>query len=116
MYARFYYGGRPPTIEGDNVIDPGEVLEFTVDVDASRLSAGDQFRNCVTIEFFEEPSGTNNYSCVTTRVVNGSDAHGDLVPDTRDNCPTEANARQEDRDKDGFGDVCDSKPKNKNKH
>ena len=35
------------------------------------------------------------------------DSDGDGVPDNNDNCPTEANAGQEDIDLDGTGDVCE---------
>ncbi len=38
----------------------------------------------------------------------GGDADGDGVPDSSDNCPTVANAGQQDQDGDGKGDVCDS--------
>ncbi|MBM4354140.1 MAG: hypothetical protein FJ109_10155 [Deltaproteobacteria bacterium] len=35
------------------------------------------------------------------------DDDGDGVPDGADNCPLEANPKQEDVDEDGFGDLCD---------
>ncbi len=35
------------------------------------------------------------------------DRDGDGVPDVADNCQNTSNPKQEDRDKDGFGDVCD---------
>ena len=38
------------------------------------------------------------------------DIDGDLIPNQIDNCPTVANPRQEDTDKDGKGDVCDNCP------
>jgi len=39
-----------------------------------------------------------------------ADVDGDGVPDTRDNCPTIANADQLDTDGDGIGDACDQCP------
>ncbi len=36
------------------------------------------------------------------------DDDGDGVPNTRDDCPVDTNAEQEDADADGFGDVCDA--------
>jgi hypothetical protein len=38
------------------------------------------------------------------------DSDGDGVPDSRDNCPFDANPDQADRDGDGVGDVCDICP------
>ncbi len=35
------------------------------------------------------------------------DVDGDREPDVTDNCPTEANADQQDADRDGLGDACD---------
>jgi parallel beta-helix repeat protein len=39
-----------------------------------------------------------------------SDADGDGVPDSSDNCPNASNANQTDTDGDGTGDACDSTP------
>lgn len=38
------------------------------------------------------------------------DTDGDGIPDSADNCPTEANPDQSDLDFDGLGDVCDPTP------
>ncbi len=38
------------------------------------------------------------------------DADGDLLPDFQDNCPSDANAGQQDADADGAGDLCDCAP------
>ena len=38
------------------------------------------------------------------------DADKDGIPDSKDNCPRDANTDQADRDKDGIGDVCDNCP------
>jgi hypothetical protein len=35
------------------------------------------------------------------------DGDGDGIPDSSDNCPSDANASQEDTDQDGVGDACD---------
>ena len=41
------------------------------------------------------------------------DSDGDGVSDNMDNCPTQQNPDQHDRDQDGLGDPCDSKPNTK---
>jgi hypothetical protein len=38
------------------------------------------------------------------------DSDGDIIPDSHDNCPWDANAKQEDYDGDGWGDACDRCP------
>ena len=38
------------------------------------------------------------------------DTDGDGVPDDGDNCPDDSNAGQDDRDRDGLGNVCDPCP------
>jgi DNA-binding beta-propeller fold protein YncE len=40
------------------------------------------------------------------------DTDGDGIPDSSDNCPSQANPDQNDMDKDGMGDVCDPFPAN----
>ena len=49
------------------------------------------------------------YGCdsATNACVVATDADGDMVPDSSDNCPTVANPLQTDTDGDGSGDVCD---------
>ncbi|GMU03227.1 hypothetical protein KH5H1_73480 [Corallococcus caeni] len=42
--------------------------------------------------------------------LNKLDTDGDGVPDGDDNCPNTVNVDQADKDKDGFGDVCEPKP------
>jgi Thrombospondin type 3 repeat len=39
-------------------------------------------------------------------LARGPDTDGDLVPDSTDNCPFEANPLQEDTDENGIGDAC----------
>jgi hypothetical protein len=41
---------------------------------------------------------------------NGSDADGDHVPNSQDNCPGIVNPDQADNDKDGLGNACDASP------
>lgn len=41
-----------------------------------------------------------------------TDADGDGVPDSRDNCTAVANANQRDSDSDGYGDACDADANN----
>ncbi|RMD99429.1 MAG: hypothetical protein D6812_11670 [Deltaproteobacteria bacterium] len=42
------------------------------------------------------------------------DEDGDLIPDSRDNCPLDANPDQSDLDLDGLGDTCDCAPEDTN--
>ena len=51
---------------------------------------------------------TNNRLTVTYDLP---DTDGDVIDDCADNCPTVANAGQEDGDGDGVGDVCDNCPR-----
>lgn len=48
-----------------------------------------------------------NYSCRPEKTVQVADKDKDGVPDDEDNCVDIANKYQEDKDKDGKGDVCD---------
>jgi len=43
-----------------------------------------------------------------TNTEDTKDTDGDTIPDVRDNCPTKANTKQTDTDKDGLGDACDN--------
>jgi hypothetical protein len=57
------------------------------------------------------PYGTDSHFQI--QVVSSiplSDADGDGLPDTSDNCPALANPAQSDLDNDGMGDVCDPYP------
>jgi len=42
-----------------------------------------------------------------TSALASLDVDGDIIPDSQDNCPDDANATQDDNDSDGLGDVCD---------
>ena len=45
---------------------------------------------------------------VVAQTVNASDADGDGIADTVDNCPNTANRAQRDTDDDGMGNACDN--------
>ena len=45
---------------------------------------------------------------VIAQTVNASDADGDGIADTVDNCPNTANRAQRDTDDDGMGNACDN--------
>lgn len=51
-----------------------------------------------------------------TVTANALDRDNDGIPDSVDNCPSIYNPDQLDTDHDGFGDLCDAFPRNKNKH
>lgn len=59
-------------------------------------------------------AGFNPGSVTITRILNDSD--GDGIADVSDNCPSVANANQADKDRDGYGNVCDRFPNNPSKH
>jgi hypothetical protein len=54
-------------------------------------------------------SGTGNISFNPGPGIS-PDADSDTIPDSTDNCPSDANADQSDTDSDGTGDACDSTP------
>ncbi len=63
---------------------------------------------CASGQRYDTTAGNGLAStCVPVPPV---DTDGDGVPDTIDNCPTIANATQEDGDMDGHGDACDDCP------
>src|SRR3989344_6741908 len=68
----------------------------TIDVDFTPVGLA-------TGNFLAESSSTP----VTIVAAAPTDAEGDGIADTLDNCPAVNNPRQEDTDGDGFGDACD---------
>ncbi len=70
-----------------------------------RLQGGDTLIACTE---HANPGGSHQHNTCT------ADTDNDGVPDGADNCRFVANADQEDRDGDTFGDVCDSCPDDPN--
>lgn len=56
------------------------------------------------------PDGGEDAAVDMTPDMRPTDTDGDLIPDPDDNCPDDANPEQEDRDRDGLGDLCDTLP------
>jgi uncharacterized repeat protein (TIGR01451 family) len=100
------------------LFSPGETVTMRVGTVATQLGT---FTNTASTNCSDLEAGTGctyyggSPSSVTFTVL-PLDADDDAVPDEVDNCPLVANPGQTDRDQDGYGDACDAKPNNKNKH
>ncbi len=93
----------------NRTFSPGDTA--TIRIETLAAEAG-TYTNTATNNF-RGYGGESASAVVTVRLP---DVDSDGVADGVDNCPSTPNADQSDRDGDGFGDVCDSKPKNKKKH
>jgi len=67
-----------------------------------------QGRAHVFAKFRDRAGNTSDVTALSFQV--SGDADRDGVLDAVDNCPRTLNPRQEDRDRDGLGDVCDAAP------
>lgn len=83
---------------------------FRWKTDLVSLSTEGTLEGTVTIVFDLLEGGYavfDNLSITASRRTDVVDRDLDGVPDDEDNCPTQANADQQDADRDGAGDVCD---------
>jgi hypothetical protein len=79
----------------------------TQSITFSSSTAGDY---PITVSVSDSAGNYNTSPASFTLHVQGAaapDADGDGVPDSTDNCPSDANPAQEDVDSDGLGDACD---------
>ena len=89
-------------------IDVGDFTSYTV----TDLPDGTHYFAVTYYDKFFNESWYSNE--VSKAIVSASDADGDGVPDSIDNCPTVYNPDQQDTDRDGIGDACDNCPEKTN--
>lgn len=99
-------GGYHTSITLAAIFAPDEIITAT-----HYSQSGKSFATEESVGYKEEErSGFDGHGMV--KIVQVQDTDGDGWPDPIDNCPLIANAGQEDKDKDGVGDICDACPDN----
>jgi len=104
-----YDGTRLDSTEIVGVMAP-DGWTFRWKTDIASLSTEGTREGTVTVVFDLLEGGYavfDNLSITASRANNVVDLDLDGVPDDEDNCPTTANAEQQDSDRDGAGDACD---------
>ncbi len=95
------------SICSNNVLDP----DYESDVDCGKRCAVNYGKRCDADKRCESGNDCFSRQCLSNNICSGNpsstDADGDGVLDTVDNCPSVSNPKQEDMDNDKKGDACD---------
>lgn len=97
--------GIHTTTSGTGPTDPQQGLLWQSPLTSAVPSFSFTFNSVGTFPFFCEPHFAFG---MVGEVIVEEDDDGDGIPNSQDNCPTNANTQQEDADGDGVGDACDA--------
>ena len=121
---RVFLDDQAPSTPRQKILDRPALNQPTwasapaAEVDPGDLTVGHQYRIIIQTDVSGLlgvlPVGNFDYDNVLLRAnkadVTPVDTDSDGIPDSTDNCPTDANPSQTDTDGDGIGDACDEVP------